>query len=72
MIYFFLFLAGIFLGKMFYFNINFILYFYSILLIIYLFYFYAIQKENKKEKTFYIPINDENEKNEEELPIIRY
>jgi len=73
MIYFFLFLAGLFLGKMFYFNINFILYFYAILFVIFLFYSYAIGREqNEKNKIFYVPIENENEKNEEEIPIIRY
>lgn len=69
MIYFALFLAGLWLGKMFYFNINFILYFYAILLAIFLFYSYAL---SRKEKTFYVPIEKEDEQNEDELPIIRY
>ncbi len=76
MIYFALFLGGMWLGKMFYFDIYFILYFYSILLAIYLFYFYALyKKRDEKEKTFYIPIektDEQNEKKEKEIPIIRY
>ena len=45
--YFFLFLLGLVLGKTFYFNIKFILYFYLIILLLYLFYFWA----SKQTKT---------------------
>ena len=72
MIYFFLFLAGLWIGTNFYFTSNAIMYFCAMIFALYIFYFYALRKEkNRKEKIFYVPIENIDEDNEAELPIIR-
>ena len=46
--------------------------FFALMFLIFFIFFYYAKKDNKKEKTIYIDVENESEKNEKELPIIRY
>lgn len=46
--------------------------FFALMFSIFFIFFYYAKRDNKKEKTIYIDIKNESEKDEKELPIIRY